>query len=339
MTKSKALSPLAVSPKAILFGLSAQKKALFFRQLATMVHSGLPVSRAVHTAAQQGLPAIGEEMAGAIDHGSTLAEAMARFPYHFDRYEIAMAKAGETAGQLDRQLVEVAQTCESNWALGKMIGGKLVYPALVLHASIFLPPLFLLVKDGLEAYLRTVLIVLVPMYVVLIGSLLAYRFFRTHGGPRRMMDHGMSNLPILGTPLRYSARIRFFEALGNLIEAGFLPDQAIPLAADACGNYWLRDQVVESWNVIGKESPISEVLRRSKAFSAVELGLIVSGEEAGRFAPTLKKAAETLKPDFEAHVHRLATVLPILLLFVVGGIVGLIAVKSMMAILAPLNQI
>ncbi len=332
-------SPRAVNPSAVLFGLSAQKKAVFFRQLSTMVNSGLPVSRAVNTAAQQGLPGLGQEMASAIDHGATLSQALAKFPYHFDRYEVAMAKAGEAAGQLDRQLMELAKSAEASWTLGKKISGKLVYPVIVLHAAILLPPLFLLVKDGPEAYLKTTLMVLLPLYLITGMLALGYRVFRTHGGPRRLLDHLFSALPIVGTPMKFAGRIRFFEALGNLVEAGFLPDQAIPLAADSCGNYWLRDQVYEAWKAIGHDHTISEVLRRSKAFSAVELGLVVAGEEAGRFSQSLKKAADSLRPDFEAQVHRLATVLPVLLLFVVGGIVGFIAVKSMMGILAPLGEI
>ena len=336
---SKAPSPRAVSPSAILFGVSAQKKAVFFRQLSTMVHSGLPVSRAVNTAGQAGLQQIANEVSGLIDHGSTLAEAMGRYPYHFDRYEVAMVKAGETAGQLDRQLMELAKASESSWALTKNISGKLVYPMVVLHGAIFLPPLFLLVKDGPEAYLRTVLMVLVPLYLVLGVTFFSYRFFRMHGGPRRLFDHFFSCIPLSGPPMKLAARIRFFEALGNLVEAGFLPDQAVPLAAESCGNFWLRDRVIEAWRIIGHDNPISDVLRKSKSFSHIELGLVVTGEESGHLAGTLKKSAETLRPDFEAHVHRLTTVLPIVLLLFVGGIVGLIAVKSMMGILAPLNQI
>lgn len=332
-------SPRAITPSAILFGLSAQRKAIFFRQLSTMVHSGLPVSRAVNTASQQGMEAIGKEMAGLIDHGATLAEAMGKFPYHFDRYEIAMCKAGESAGQLDHQLMELAKSSEASWALGKKISGKLLYPTIVLHGAIFLPPLFLLVRDGPQAYFGTVLPILIPLYLITGLTLLGYRLFRTHGGPRRFLDHTFSSLPLIGTAMRYAARIRFFEALGNLAEAGFLPDQAIPLAADACGNFWLRDRVMEAWKLLGHNHPISEVLRRSKAFSHVEIGLVVTGEESGRFAPTLKKAADTLRPEFEAHVHRLATVLPVVLLLVVGGIVGVVAIKSMMGILAPLHQI
>lgn len=328
-----------MSPQAVLFGLSAQKKAFFFRQLATMVNSGLPVSRAVHTSSQQGLSELGAAMALDIDHGANLNEAMSKYPYHFDEYEVAMVKAGELAGQLDHQLKELAQSAESSYALSKQISSKLVYPAVVVHGAIFLPPLFLLVKEGLEAYLTTVLMVLIPMYAVFIGAFLGYRIFRTRGGPRRLFDHVFSNLPVIAPPMRSAARIRFFEALSNLSEAGFLPDQAIPLAANSCGNYWLRDRVIEAWNVIGKESPISAVLRRSKSFSAMELGLVATGEEAGQFSFTLRKAADSLKPDFEAQVHRISTILPIVLLMIVGAIVGFIAVKSMMGILAPLGEI
>ena len=339
MSKSTVPSPQAVSPQAILFGVSAQKKAIFFRQLSTMVHAGLPVSRGVSTASQGTLPGIGAQMATAIDHGSTLAEALGKFPYHFDRYEVAMAKAGEKAGQLDRQLLELAKTSEQSWALSKQISGKLIYPAIVLHGAIFLPPLFLLVKDGLDTYLKATLPIAFFLYLVVGGALLAYRLFRTHGGPRRLMDHTLSRLPLIGSPMKLSARMRFFDAMGNLIDAGFLPDAAIPLAAESCGNFWLRDMVMEAWNHVGHDSPISEVMRRSRAFSMVETGLVVSGEEAGRFSDTLKKAAETLRPEFDSQVHRLATVLPVILLFIVGGIVGFIAVKSMYGILAPLNSI
>lgn len=339
---SKALiSPRAVSPKAMLFGLPAQEKVVFYRQLATMVGSGLSIGRAASTASQQGktLSGIGNEIASDVDSGSSLSGALTKFPYHFDSYELAMIKAGEASGQLDIQLKELANSLEANWILTNKISSKLVYPIIILHAAILLPPLFLLVKDGIEAYLKTVLAVLIPLYLLAAGCALSYRLFRSQGGPRRLLDHLLAHTPILGPTLKLAARIRFLDLTSSLIEAGLLPDQAIPLAADSCNNFWLRDAIILSWQAIGKESPISQVLRQSRAFSTLELGLVVSGEESGSFASTLKKAADSLRPDFEAQVHRLATILPILLLLAVGGVVGFIAVKSMVGILAPLSEI
>lgn len=333
-------SVTAINPQALLLGLPQDQKAIFFRQLATMVHSGLSVSRSVHTASQQGrrLQQLGRDIAHDIDHGATLSEALSRYPYYFTSYEIAMIKAGEVSGRLDRQLQDIAASIEASWAMHKKVTSKLVYPGIILHAAILLPPLFLLVTDGLDAYLKAVLWLLIPLYVIGGGSVLTYRIFRTLGGPRRIMDHVLSRIAILGPPVRLAARIRLFEALSSLIESGLLPSQAVPLAAESCGNYWLRDKVMTAWEAIGKESSISRVLESSGAFSKVELGLVVAGEEAGQFAPSLKRAATNLIPDFELHVHRLTTLLPVFLLLGVGGIVAAVSIKALAGILAPLSQ-
>lgn len=332
-------SPIARSPWILLFGVSGQTKALFFRQLATMVNSGLPLGRAISTASGAGLTKVGQELAKLVDGGSRLSEAMTKYPYHFSRHETALVQAGESSGQLDRQLVELAKSAELDWQLSKKISGKLIYPILVAHSAILLPPLFLLVKDGIEAYVRAVLVLLLPLYIVFGGGWLMYRLFSQHGGPRRLMDHLLSSLPVVREPCRFGARIRFLQTMANLSEAGFIPGQAIPLAAQSCNNFWLQDRVLGSWSKLGKEVPVSEIMRHSQAFQMFELGLVRSGEESGSFSRSLKKAAESLRPEYEAQVHRLTVILPILLLFVLGGFVGFMAIKTMTGIFAPIADI
>lgn len=329
----------AYSPWAIIFGMNSKVKAVFFRQLATMVHSGLPVGRAVSTSSESGCQKIGAELAALVDQGACLSEAMAKYPYHFSRHEIALVKAGESSGQLDRQLNELAAGAELEWQLRKKISSKMVYPALVAHSAVFLPPLFLLVTYGLAAYIKAVLVMLVPAYVIIGGGFLAYRFFRQHGGPRRVMDHCVSAIPFLGTPGILGARIRFLHTLANLIEAGFIPGQAIPLAAEASDNFWLRDRIMTSWKRLGKEVNISSIMENSQGFASFEVGLVVTGEESGQFTATLKKAAETIKPEYEAQIHRLTVILPVVMLFVVGGIVGLTAIRTMSSIFAPIMSL
>ena len=114
--------------------------------------------------------------------------------------------------------------------------------------------------------------------------------------------------------------------------------QAIPLAADSADSFWLKDKVLASYNKLGKEVPVSTILRDSGVFKLFEQGRVVSGEESGSFASSLKKAADTLRPDYEAQIHRLTVILPVLLLFLVGGMVGLVAVRTMSDIFAPLNM-
>ena len=330
----------AADPMTVLFGVNGGTKAVFFRQLATMVHSGLPVGRAVKTSSEIGLRAVGATLAKLIEKdGCTLSEAMAKFPHHFSRYEIALVRAGEKSGQLDRQLEELAKSAEQSYQMHKKITSKLVYPVIVAHSVVFLPSLFLLVTEGLAAYLRTVLAILIPAYIVATTLVVTYRLCKQTGGPRRLLDNMLWNIPVICGPVKLGARIRFLSTLSSLIEAGFLPSQAIPLAADSCDNFWLRDRVLMAYERLGKEVALSMVMRISGAFESFELGLVVSGEEAGSFASSLKRASDSLRPDYEAQVHRLMTIFPVLMLFVVGGIVGVVAVKTMTGIFAPVADL
>lgn len=330
---------LAYSPKAILFGMNDELKAVFFRQLSTMVNAGLPVGRGVVTASEVGCKQLGLELAKLVENGKPLSEAMAHYPNHFERHEIALVKAGEASGQLDRQLDQLAGSAEKSWHMRKQIKSKMLYPIVIAHSAVMLPPLFLLVKDGLDAYVGTVLKVLVPVYLVAICSMIGYRYFRQAGGPRRLFDHLVASLPYLGEPAVYGARIRFLDVLANLIEAGFLPSQAIPLAAESCNSFWLQDRVLSTFKRLGKEVPISTVMEQSGAFRSFETGLVLTGEEAGSFVNSIKKATDALRPEYEAQIHRMMVIMPILLLFLVGGIAGYQAYSIMTGIFAPLQNI
>ncbi|MFA5505033.1 MAG: type II secretion system F family protein [Vulcanimicrobiota bacterium] len=333
-------SLIAHSPWSVLFGVNGGTKAVFFRQLATMIQAGLPVGRAVSTASEVGLRKVGSSLVSMIEKkGSTLSEAMARFPHHFSRCEVAIVRAGEKSGQMDRQLEELATAAEQDWQMQKKITSKMVYPLLVAHAAVLLPPLVLLVSSGLAAYLKAILTILVPAYCVAAGLFLSYRFFKQSGGPRRLMDTLLSTAPLIGGPKKLGARIRFLRTLASLIEAGFLPSQALPLAADSCDNFWLRDKVMPTWNKLGKEVTLSQVMRLSGAFESFEIGLVVSGEEAGSFSATLKRASESLRPEYDAQVHRLMTVLPIVMLLFVGGLVGFVVINTMAGIFAPVSDL
>lgn len=333
------MSTLAYSPSAVLFGMPSELKCVFFRQLATMVSSGLPLGRAVSTASEAGCHALGKEIAKLVDSGSTLSAALAKYPNHFDAHEVALVHAGEKSGQLDRQLAKLAEATENSWQMQKKIKSKLLYPFLICHSAVLLPPLFHLVKDGPSAYFKIVLSVLVPAYLLFFLSLASYRFFRLNGGPRRLFDSVLAATPVLGEPFIYAARIRFLEVLSSLIEAGFLPGQAIPLAAESSNCFWLRDKVTAAFNRHQGSGTMSSVMRDSGAFRSLEVGLVHTGEETGTFVNSIKKAADALRPDYEAQVNRIVTATPVLLLFLVGGFVGYQAYTVLSGVYAPLTGV
>src|SRR3954453_11913439 len=114
--------------------------AIFSRQFATLVSSGMPMLRTLHTLEEQTQDeAIKEATAGVradVEAGSTLEQAMERHPKVFDRLFRAMVRAGEESGRLEEALDRVAFQVEKTDALRRQVKSAMMYPALVFGFAI-----------------------------------------------------------------------------------------------------------------------------------------------------------------------------------------------------------
>jgi type II secretory pathway component PulF len=303
-----------------LSGFPLKKKAIFFRQAATMISSGLAIDRAVSTAGLTTLPEAAK-ISRAITSGSSLSKAMSAYPWLFSEYEIAILNTGETSGTLDRQLQVLADELEQNYRLLQTLKSKLAYPILVAHVAVFVPPLVVLVMQGLKPYLQLTLGTLLPVYLVMGLAWLIHRL-SSQGSLRYLLDTALSLTPILGNVLRLLALVRFTRAMSHLLEAGTLPYHALQLASRACGNSVVESHLYTSFNKLGKDARASEWMQRSGQFNPTIVSLVASGEETGAMAAMFGKAAELLEMEFRDRVHLVMTVLPVLMLLGVGVLVG-----------------
>lgn len=304
-----------------LFGFSPRKKAIFFRQLATMVHAAVSLDRAVSTAGVGTLPQ-SIPMARAIVAGRSLSQSMEAYPGLFNEYEVQIVRLGETSGSLDRQLEVLAVEQERGYQLRQSLMSKLFYPLLVAHMAVFIPPLVLLVQHGPESYFRMTLGTLIPIYLVgLIGWVL-YRAGGALGPGRQLMDSLFAWIPILGAVLRLLALTRFLRTLAHLLEAGTLPYQALQVSARCCGNSRVRARLDGAYRKLGQDRKVSEWMQVSGLFSLTVLSLVASGEESGRVGELVAKAAELVESEYREKLHLVMTVLPVLMLLAVGLLVG-----------------
>ena len=316
-------------------GFPLTNKTVFFRQLATMITSALPMDRAI-TVAGTGLLPQAKAIAQSILAGNSFSEAMAAYPFLFSEYEVAMIATGETSGTLDTQLNVLAGELEQTHKLVQSLKSKMLYPILVAHVALFVPPLVVLVKDGVEPYLKMTLGLLIPIYVVLGVLWTCYRLGTSTGSFRYVIDTGLNLVPVLGSVLRLLALTRFTRALAHLIEAGTLPYHAFQVAARACGNSWVRSRLYTSYGRVGPEGKLSQMMGLAYLFPVTVTSLVESGEETGQMGPMLAKGAELLEMEYQAKVNLIMTILPVLMLLGVGGLVGFRVYKLMMATYAPI---
>ena len=127
---------------------------LFSRQFSTMIDAGLPIIQCleIFTNQQENVTfkKMLKDIKETVEGGATLADALKKYPKHFDNLFVNMVAAGEAGGILDTILRRLSGYMEKAAKLKGQIKGAMVYPivtmiiALVVVAVIliFVIPVF-----------------------------------------------------------------------------------------------------------------------------------------------------------------------------------------------------
>ncbi len=327
---ASASPPLPVvpgTPADLVLGLSLKRKALFYRELATVVEAGLPLAQGVRLAAGHAVPRIAGALAQVLDQGHLLSSALGRHPYYFGEFERALVVAGESGGSLDRRLVDLAATLEAQYAMVQDLLSKIWYPLIVAHMAVFVPSLPLLVVKGLGAWLATTLGLLVPLYALTLLAFVVYRLGSHSGAVRMGVDLFLDRVPFLGKALRLLAVARFLDCLGQLYQAGLPVTRALDLAARSTGNALVSARLAPASGLVDRGATLTRALAETGILPTLALQMLQTGEEAGRLPDLMEKTAAWLHQEVGFASQKVMTLLPVLLMLVVGGIVGFLVIR------------
>jgi len=330
-------SPPALVPGTFrdhLFGLGLKKKAFFFRELATLVDAGVPISRAAGLAGGHADPRLGVCLTQALDQGGLLSTALGRHPYYFGEFERALVAAGEAGGSLDLRLKDLAQALESQTALLQKVLSTLWYPLIVLHMAIFVPTLPLLVMQGPTPYLAATLGTLIPLYALAGLLFVAWRL-----GFRPWVEWVLGRIPFLGSTLRVLAAARFLDCLGQLYEAGLPVPRCVALAARSSGNTLYAARVAPAAQKIESGLTLSQALSQTGGLSSMALQMLQTGEESGQLPEMLARTATWMHGEVEHTAQKVMTLLPVLIMLGVGALVGFMVIRFYAGHLQTLMQL
>ena len=307
-----------------------------------MVGAGLTTGRALKVLEAQlgrGPSRVAAGLAQLIDGGSTLAGAMQAFPRCFDELSVALVAAGEVAGQLDQSLVLLADSLEEDLKVRNQVRAGLVYPLVVLHAAVFVPPVVELVTEGLGAYVRAVLPSFLGVYALLGAVALVGALERLAPPLADLLGFVRPWVPLYGGLVRKRAQALFLRNLGGLLEGGLPTARAIEIAARSCGNAWMAGRFASGAERVDQGGTVSEALAASGLLGKDLLAMVVAGEESGRLGTMLRKAAEYQQDAYRRSLQALLAVLPTLALLGVGLYVAKLYVARFLSLMAPLKEI
>ncbi|MEY5100698.1 MAG: Type secretion system protein [Pseudomonadota bacterium] len=335
--------------------------AVWTRQLAGLVASGLPLERALSALAdeadrpeQQRLVA---SLRAEVNAGSAFARALSQYPREFDASYTAVIAAGEQGGQLGAVLERLADDLEEREALRNKLISAALYPAIVTLFAVvivaflmsYVVPQVANVFAGSKRALPLLTVVMLALsglvrqwgwllLLLLAGAALGLAQARRNDALRERMDAAWLKLPLVGRIARGYNAARFAATLAMLAGAGVPILRALQTAAETLHNRALRADALDALVLVREGAPLAGALGSKKRFPGLIAMFARLGEQTGQLPAMLQRAAGQLSAEVQRRALRLATLLEPLLIVVMGLVVMLIVLAVLLPII-QLNQL
>jgi type IV pilus assembly protein PilC len=344
-------------------GIDVRELAVFSRQFATLVASGMPMLRTLYTLEQQTQDErIKDAIAGVradVEAGSTLEQAMERHPDVFDRLYRAMVRSGEQSGRLEDALDRVAYQVEKADALRRQVKSALMYPLLVFGFAtfalvgvvVFVIPVFAKVfKELAEEHpgesaalpaptqlcvsvsnaLTGYWFVIIP--AIVLGFVGFFRWKRTDRG-KAMWDRFKLRLPAqIGDVIQKVALARWSRTFSGSISAGVPMLQSIKLTGETAGNVVVEQAMEDVYASVKRGGSLAGPVERNPIFPPMVGHMIAVGEETGQLEHMLTKIADFYETEVDAKVKALTSLIEPIMIAFVGGAVGFIVISMYLPI-------
>ncbi len=365
--RAQGLTPTAVTVAAARADGSAWLRlppallALTTRQLATLTQSGLPLDQALAAVGEQAddprAAKLVTSLRAHVSTGESLINGMARYPRAFSSLYRGLVGAGAETGRLPEVLANLADYLEAREALRQKVILALIYPAVVTVIAVAVIAVLLayVVPQVVAVYqqsrqtlpwLTQALIATSTFFratfwgwmVLAVVATIALLWARRQPALRARWHTLLLRLPVAGRLVRSLDAARFASTLAILVGSGAPLLRSLEAAADVVRTIPMAEAARRASGLVREGVALSRALREQNVFPPVLLHLVSSGEQSGRLAPLLARAAEELERDAERRLAWLAALLQPALIVVMGAIV-LVLVLAIMLPIVSMNQL
>ncbi|MCW5637319.1 MAG: type II secretion system inner membrane protein GspF [Rubrivivax sp.] len=371
--RARQLVPLAVNPVGVAANdptgapprwrrrvFSATTLAVWTRQLAGLVASGLPLERA--------LTALGDEadeprqrelvahLKSEVNAGSTFARSLATAPKEFDEVYRAVVAAGEQSGALGAVLEKLAEDLEQRQALRAKVTGAMLYPAIVSLVAVvivivlmtYVVPQIANVFTSSKRALPTLTVIMLwlsafvrnwgwAVALLLAGAGAMFVTARRNEAFRRSSDAAFLRLPLFGRLSRGYNAARFGGTLAMLAGAGVPILKALQAAAETVNNRAMRADALDALVQVREGASLASALAAKPRYPGLLAMFARLGEQTGQLPVMLGRASSQLAAEVQRRAMSAATIIEPLLIVVMGLVVVLIMLGVMLPII-QMNQ-
>lgn len=350
--RRQGITPTVVKPKTKpLFGaagkrITSSEIAIFSRQIATMMKSGVPIVTSLEIIGEghknPRMKTLLNSVRTDLESGLSMYEAMSKHPVQFDELYRNLVKAGESAGVLETVLDTIANYKENIETLKGKIKKALFYPATVIAVAIlvsavllvFVVPQFQATFKSFGADLPAFTLMVIglsdfmikwwwALLIVSVGLVVAFIMAKNRSQAfAHFLDRAMLKLPIVGQILHNAAIARFSRTLAVTFRAGVPLVEALDTVAGATGNVVYEKAVYRIRDDVSVGYQVNMAMKQVNLFPHMVIQMTAIGEEAGALDTMLVKVAEFYEQEVNNAVDALSSLLEPLIMIILGVIVG-----------------
>ena len=332
------LQPKVTTPEVVVFS----------RQFSTMIDAGLPLIQSLDILQSQQenktFKKTLREVKESVEEGSTLAEALGKYPKIFDELFVNMVAAGEVGGILDTILDRLSGYMEKAEKLKRQVKGAMTYPIIVLCIAfvvvgvilVFVIPVFekMFADFGGALPAPTQIVVGISRFAkgnihYMIGAVVVFifafkRFYATAKG-RVLMDDIMLKLPVFGPLLRKVAVAKFTRTMSTMLSSGVSILEALDIVAKTAGNKTVEAAIYNVRSGITEGRTMADPLGESGVFPSMVVQMVAVGESTGALDSMLGKIADFYDDEVDSAVENLTAMIePFMMVFLGATIGGLV---------------
>ena len=326
--------------------VSEKDIALFTRQLATMMKSGVPLLQTFDIVGRSHAnPAVGKlllDIKADVETGSSLSQAFRKYPLFFDHLYCNLVAAGEQAGILETLLDRLATYKEKMLAIKSKIKSALFYPIAVIVVAfiitavimIFVIPAFkqVFTSFGADLPAPTLVVIAISDFFVAYwwaifggvgGGLFAFFYTWKRSEVMQMaLDRAFLRLPIFGDIIRKSVIARWTRTLSTMFAAGVPLVESLDSVGGAAGNYVYKVGTKQIQNDVSTGTSLTAAMQSSELFPNMVNQMVAIGEESGALDSMLGKVADFFESEVDDAVEALSSLMEPIIMAVLGVLIG-----------------
>jgi type IV pilus assembly protein PilC len=339
--------------------VSLAEKINFVENLSVMLKAGISISRGMQILVKQTknrkLQNILTDVYNQVEQGKGLSEALGKYPSVFSNIFFSMIRVGEVSGNLDKSLEYLSIQLQREASLKSKVKGAMIYPSVIVSAmviigvlmSIFVLPqltgVFKQFGGNLPFTTRMVMAIsdfmsghavlaIIGMVAVIAGFIAAYR---TYTG-KKAFDIFTLHFMVINNIVKKINLARFARILSSLLKSGIPIVQALDVAGGSLDNLPYKELIAQTAQDVKVGKSLTDSLSKNETlFPVLVVQMIEVGEESGTVQEILEQLAGHYEEEVDTILSNLSSIIEPLLLLVIGGAVGVLA----MALIAPIYSI